>query len=490
MKEQHKKISKSISKPDLKAKPVSELIQSNCIFFNQGAYLTYSPLYGLSIYKKNLNTEFIRDNATIFFRLIESLKISYGIFAGNAVGYVRNKANMPWVDDYDIMVFGSDIETANNLNKNIIFRKNGFIAKEAHFGLFIYNEFVCDKASPFFQCDIFFSDINNKNIVVNKFGSGLYHNKMPKDVVLPFKKITIDSMEVYGLKDPETEVKLCYGDVSKGVLYSHNPRKNIKTDDWRTLDDFFKNKIKEGTSNVLNNLNSITGDKKINIVNNRYTDFVSVLKAVAAMGANVLNVFDQEFFEKYAYDIKFYLPEITINYYHTTTYIIPAIFLNKCDNVYFKHKALMQYYDSAFMFYIKKPIMDTINLITFGTFDLFHEGHKNIFDKCEKYSENIVVGLSSDKFTYEKKKIYPTDNFEVRKQNISFYSKYVNEVFSEEKMELKNEYIKNRSGNLLIMGDDWEGRFDYVDCAVIYEKRTPHISSTILRAKQSAAANL
>jgi glycerol-3-phosphate cytidylyltransferase len=132
--------------------------------------------------------------------------------------------------------------------------------------------------------------------------------------------------------------------------------------------------------------------------------------------------------------------------------------------------------------------MDTIKLITFGTFDLFHIGHKNIFDKCKNYAETIVVGLSSDRFTHEKKNIYPTDNFETRKNNIMSYSKFVVEVFSEEKMELKNEYIKKHNANLLLMGDDWAGHFDSMDCAVIYEKRTPDISSTMLRNNLIAAS--
>jgi glycerol-3-phosphate cytidylyltransferase len=469
---------------------ISKMIRSNSIFFHQNKYVTYSPLYGLNIYKKNSHTEFIRDNAIVFFKLLETLNINYGLFAGNSIGYVRNKANMPWVDDYDIMVFGKDIDKSNDLNNNLLFRKNGFIAKKSWFGLFIYNDIVCDANAPHFQCDIFFSKITNENIVVNCFGKGLYNKKkMPKDVVLPFKKLNIDGIDIFGLNDPVTEVQLCYGDISKGVLYSHNAKVNIKTEHWSSIYNFFKNKIERGKRNVLNKLNIKMGDKKITIIKKKkYVDFVDALIDVASKAGNVLNVFDQEFIQKYIYDIKFYLPDITVKYYHTTTDIIPPIFLNKCDYVYFKYSAMLKHYDSESIFYIKKPVMDTIKLITFGTFDLFHIGHKNIFDKCKNYAETIVVGLSSDRFTHEKKNIYPTDNFETRKNNIMSYSKFVVEVFSEEKMELKNEYIKKHNANLLLMGDDWAGHFDSMDCAVIYEKRTPDISSTMLRNNLIAAS--
>jgi glycerol-3-phosphate cytidylyltransferase len=48
-------------------------------------------------------------------------------------------------------------------------------------------------------------------------------------------------------------------------------------------------------------------------------------------------------------------------------------------------------------------------------------------------------------------------------------------------MDLKNEYIKNYNSNILVMGDDWKDKFDWVDCCVIYFKRTPDICSTMLR---------
>ena len=52
-------------------------------------------------------------------------------------------------------------------------------------------------------------------------------------------------------------------------------------------------------------------------------------------------------------------------------------------------------------------------------------------------------------------------------------------------MELKNEYIKLYSANILIMGDDWQDKFDWVDCCVVYLPRTPNISYTILREQMN-----
>jgi glycerol-3-phosphate cytidylyltransferase len=126
--------------------------------------------------------------------------------------------------------------------------------------------------------------------------------------------------------------------------------------------------------------------------------------------------------------------------------------------------------------------MDFIRLITFGTFDLFHIGHEKIFERCLNYSDHIIVGISSDELTFSKKQIIPTDDFKTREKNV-YKCKNVKKVFIEESLELKNKYIKENNAHILIMGDDWKDKFNWVDCSVIYLERTPNISSTMLREK-------
>ncbi|WP_249891516.1 adenylyltransferase/cytidyltransferase family protein [Mixta hanseatica] len=118
-------------------------------------------------------------------------------------------------------------------------------------------------------------------------------------------------------------------------------------------------------------------------------------------------------------------------------------------------------------------------VITFGTFDVFHVGHINILERAAEYGDYLVVGVSSDQLNFNKKKRYPVYSQEDRVKIIQSL-KFVDEVFLEESLELKLEYIQHHKANLLVMGDDWAGKFDWVKdaCEVIYLPRTPSISTT------------
>lgn len=118
-------------------------------------------------------------------------------------------------------------------------------------------------------------------------------------------------------------------------------------------------------------------------------------------------------------------------------------------------------------------------VITFGTFDVFHVGHVNILERAAAQGDYLIVGVSSDALNFSKKARNPIYNQEDRLKIISSL-KFVDEVFIEESLELKLEYIKKYSADILIMGDDWAGRFDWVKpaCEVVYLPRTPSISTT------------
>lgn len=120
-----------------------------------------------------------------------------------------------------------------------------------------------------------------------------------------------------------------------------------------------------------------------------------------------------------------------------------------------------------------------MKIITFGTFDLFHIGHLNMLKRCKEYGDYLVVGVSSDKLNFEKKSKYPIFNEENR-MDIIKNIKYVDEVFLEESLELKHEYIKKYKSDIFIIGDDWQGKFDDLNsiCKVIYLPRTENISTT------------
>jgi glycerol-3-phosphate cytidylyltransferase len=118
-------------------------------------------------------------------------------------------------------------------------------------------------------------------------------------------------------------------------------------------------------------------------------------------------------------------------------------------------------------------------VVTFGTFDLFHIGHLNILERAKKLGDYLIVGVSSDQLNHIKKNKLPVYNQDQRLRIISAL-RIVDEVFIEESLELKGEYIKKYKADVLVMGDDWKGKFEEYKrlCDVAYLDRTPSISTT------------
>lgn len=126
-------------------------------------------------------------------------------------------------------------------------------------------------------------------------------------------------------------------------------------------------------------------------------------------------------------------------------------------------------------------------VITFGTFDVFHVGHLRVIERAAALGERLVVGVSADALNERKKGRVPVFS-EKERLAIVAALKPVDEVFVEESLELKRDYIRKYAADVLVMGDDWAGRFDEFQdiCKVVYLPRTPAISTTALIEKISA----
>ena len=120
-------------------------------------------------------------------------------------------------------------------------------------------------------------------------------------------------------------------------------------------------------------------------------------------------------------------------------------------------------------------------VITFGTYDVFHVGHVNLLQRAASLGDQLIVGVSTDALNYSKKQRYPVYNENDRMKIINGL-RYVNFCFPEESLEKKREYILQHGADVLVMGDDWEGKFDELSdiCEVIYLERTPTVSTTEL----------
>ena len=123
--------------------------------------------------------------------------------------------------------------------------------------------------------------------------------------------------------------------------------------------------------------------------------------------------------------------------------------------------------------------MNNKRVITFGTFDVLHIGHINILERAANLGSKLVVGVSSDNLNLQKKGRAPIYSEQDRVKIVSSL-KFVDEVFIEESLELKGQYIKDFYADILVMGDDWKGKFDNYknNCEVAYLVRTPSISTT------------
>ena len=127
-------------------------------------------------------------------------------------------------------------------------------------------------------------------------------------------------------------------------------------------------------------------------------------------------------------------------------------------------------------------------VITFGTFDVFHVGHLRVIERAAELGDRLVVGVSADALNLAKKGREPVFSQSERMAIVAAL-RHVDGVFLEESLELKRQYLVEHGADVLVMGDDWAGRFDeFRDiCEVVYLPRTPAISTTALIEKIAAA---
>jgi len=306
-------------------------------------------------------------------------------------------------------------------------------------------------------------------------------------LALPFfNNVNLEVYKTYGntneaIIQTHYVIGLLYKCASWRTAYEEFESRKIKAMD-KTMDKIYKNKINysENTSKTNGNNNVV-----MKIIDNKFSNNqIEILSEIGQKEIERIYVFSVDFIIQHAACIKFYFPNVIIEYFSYAREVEIILYLNYVDKLHVYNSLIQQFYNDPEIIYLKKPQIDIIKVITFGTFDMWHVGHSNLLSRCCKYSENICAGISSDKFTFQKKQIFPTDSFQKRAENVK-KCKFVKKVFEETSMELKNEYIKLYSANILIMGDDWQDKFDSMDCCVIYLPRTPNISSTMLREQMN-----
>lgn len=123
-----------------------------------------------------------------------------------------------------------------------------------------------------------------------------------------------------------------------------------------------------------------------------------------------------------------------------------------------------------------------VKVITYGTFDLFHEGHYRLLQRAKALGDYLIVGVTTESYDEQRGKLNVVDSLMTRIENVK-KSGFADEVIIEENVGQKISDVKKYGIDIFAIGSDWIGNFDYMAeyCKVVYLQRTKNVSSTMLR---------
>ena len=123
-------------------------------------------------------------------------------------------------------------------------------------------------------------------------------------------------------------------------------------------------------------------------------------------------------------------------------------------------------------------------VITYGSFDLFHNGHYRLLQRAKALGDYLIVGVTTEHFDEERGKLNLIDPILKRIENVKATG-FADEIIVEDHVGQKVEDIQKYQVDIFTVGSDWTGKFDYLKeyCEVVYLPRTEGISSTMLRAE-------
>lgn len=121
-------------------------------------------------------------------------------------------------------------------------------------------------------------------------------------------------------------------------------------------------------------------------------------------------------------------------------------------------------------------------VITYGSFDLFHEGHYRLLKRAKALGDYLIVGVTTEQYDRLRGKLNVEDSLLTRIENVR-NTGFADEIIVEDHPGQKQEDIERYGIDIFTVGSDWLGVFDYLKdkCEVVYLERTKDISSTMLR---------
>ena len=130
-------------------------------------------------------------------------------------------------------------------------------------------------------------------------------------------------------------------------------------------------------------------------------------------------------------------------------------------------------------------------VITYGTFDLFHQGHYRLLERAKALGDYLIVGVTTEHFDEARGKVNVVDSIMERIENVRATG-LADEIIVEDHEGQKLEDIQKYGIDIFTLGSDWIGSYDYLEnfCRVVYLDRTPDISSTLVRKSQFKITNM
>lgn len=124
-------------------------------------------------------------------------------------------------------------------------------------------------------------------------------------------------------------------------------------------------------------------------------------------------------------------------------------------------------------------------VITYGTYDLLHQGHINLLRRAKELGDYLIVGVTNDRFDRERGKLNVCNNVLERVEAVKAIG-IADRIIIEDYVGQKIDDIQKYGVDIFAIGSDWEGKFDYLNefCKVVYLPRTEGISSTMLRSER------
>ena len=102
-----------------------------------------------------------------------------------------------------------------------------------------------------------------------------------------------------------------------------------------------------------------------------------------------------------------------------------------------------------------------VKVITYGTYDLLHQGHINILKRAKELGDYLIVGVTSDNFDKERGKLNVKNNVLERIEAVK-QTGYADEIIIEDYIGQKIDDIQKYNIDIFAIGSDWMGKFDYL----------------------------